>query len=55
MLNDPIIAELRKVREEFAARFNYDVHAMVKYYMKEQHKHGRKLVNRRPRKLKRPA
>jgi hypothetical protein len=52
MVNDPIIAEIRKIREEFSARFNHDLDAMAAYLMKEQHKHRRKLVNRRPRKIK---
>ena len=30
MLPDPIITEIRNIREQIAAEFNYDLHAMVK-------------------------
>ena len=29
MYTDPIIEEIRKFRDEYAARFNYDVKAML--------------------------
>ena len=28
MFDDPIVAEVRRVRDELARRFNYDVHAI---------------------------
>ena len=33
---DPIIAEIHRYREEFARRFNYDLHAMMEYLRREQ-------------------
>lgn len=36
MNSDPIIEELHQVREEFAARFNYDVVAMVAFLREQQ-------------------
>lgn len=33
---DPIIAEIHRYREEFAKRFNYDLHAMMEYLQREQ-------------------
>ena len=33
---DPIIEELHQVREQFAARFNYDVAAMVAFLREQQ-------------------
>ncbi|MDX2041988.1 MAG: hypothetical protein SF097_12100 [Acidobacteriota bacterium] len=38
MNSDPIIEELHQVRERFAARFNYDVAAMVAYLRQQQEK-----------------
>ena len=38
MNTDPIIEELHQVREKFAARFNYDVAAMVAYLREQQQK-----------------
>lgn len=38
MNTDPIIEELHQVRERFAARFNYDVAAMVAYLREQQQK-----------------
>ena len=31
MSPDPIVAEIRGIREEIAARFNYDIHAICEY------------------------
>ena len=38
MTADPILDELHQVREQFAARFNYDVAAMVAYLREQQEK-----------------
>ena len=48
---DPIMAELRAIREEYAARFNYDVDAMFKHIRARQEASGREYVRlptRRP-------
>jgi hypothetical protein len=52
MSDDPIVAEVRAIREKQAARFNFDIAAMVEDAMKRQGKDGRKVVSRAP---KRPA
>ena len=49
---DPIIAELRAVRDAHAARFNYDVKAIFRDLQARQKASGRKYV-RYP--AKRPA
>ena len=49
--NDPIIAELRAIREARAAQFNYDIEAMFKDLQEKQAKSGRTYVRLR----KRPA
>jgi hypothetical protein len=38
-MNDPVVEEVRKVREEYAARFNYDIAAICKD-LREQGKAG---------------
>lgn len=46
MWNDPIVEETRKIRDEIAARFNYDVEAMGRYYQEQQAKEDRVVVRR---------
>ena len=41
---DPIIAELRAIRREYAARFNYDVDAMFRDLRARQDASGRQYV-----------
>jgi hypothetical protein len=49
-VNDPIIDEIRKVREAHACRFNYDLDAIFRD-IKEREKQGpRKFVSFPPRK-----
>ncbi len=54
MWEDPIVAEVRKVRDEYAARFHYDLAAIVRDLKRqeaEERKRGRKVVSfpsRRP-------
>jgi len=36
MFDDPIVAEVRRVRDELARKFNYDVHAMFEDWRKRQ-------------------
>lgn len=48
---DPIIAELRAIREAYAARFDYDVDAMFKDIRARQEASGQEYVRlpaRRP-------
>ena len=35
-MNDPIVAEVRKAREEFARQFNYDMHAICEELRREE-------------------
>ncbi len=41
---DPIIAELRAIRQAYAARFNYDVDAMFRDIRARQEASGREYV-----------
>jgi hypothetical protein len=45
MCDDPIVAEVRKIRDELAARFNYDVHAIGRDARKRERTSGHKVVN----------
>jgi len=49
MATDRVIAELRKIREAYALRFQGDVRAMVKDLKERQAKGGRKVVSLAPR------
>ena len=45
MTDDPILAEIRAFREEYARRFNYDLRAIVKDLRTRQEESGRKIVS----------
>lgn len=46
MWNDPIVEETRRLGDEIAARFNYDVEALGRYYQSQQTKENRVVVRR---------
>ena len=50
MWNDPIVEEVRKVRNEHAKKFNYDLEAIVADLIKQQKASKRKFVTLLPRK-----
>jgi len=41
---DPIVAEVREIKERLAARHNYDPEAMLRDAMRRQKRQGRKIV-----------
>lgn len=45
MINDPIVNEVRRVRDELAKKFNYDVDAIFADLRKKQKKYGNRVVN----------
>ena len=47
MRDDPIVEEVRKVRDELAAKFNYDVKAIFDDLRNRQAEFGTRLVSRR--------
>ncbi len=51
MWHDPIVEELDKHGRELAAKFNYDVHALGRYYQERQKLENRPVVSRKPRRL----
>ena len=46
---DPIVAEVRRVREQHAAEFNYDLRAIMEDYQRRQATSGREYVSLPPR------
>ena len=50
MWNDPIVDEVRKVRDAHAKKFNYDLYAIVADLKKQQKAGGKKFVTLPPRK-----
>lgn len=55
MFPDPIVAEIRRIREEIAAEFHYDLHAMVKDAQERDASGDRPVVRRQPRPVVVPA
>jgi hypothetical protein len=51
-MEDEIVAEIRRIRDQFAARFNHDLDAMYLYFKQREQESGRKYVNlvKRPKK-----
>jgi hypothetical protein len=49
MPDDPIVAEVRRVKEEHAARYGYDVRAMAQALKQEQDQGTRKVVSLPPK------
>ncbi len=45
MISDPIVDEVRRIREEYAAQFNYDIRAMAEDLKKQEQKHAERLVS----------
>lgn len=50
MWNDPIVDEVRKVRDAHARKFNYDLQAIADDLKKQQKASGRKFVTLPPKK-----
>ena len=50
MWRDPIVEEVRRIRDEHAKKFNYDLHAICEDIRKKQGSSGRRVVTRAPRK-----
>jgi len=52
MYDDPIVAEIRRFRDEYARRFGYDLEAICRDLREQQQRSGRRVVRRQP---KRPS
>ncbi len=51
MWHDPIVEEVRKVREAHAAQFNYDLDAIVRDLKEREQSSGRTYVSFPPRRI----
>ncbi|MEQ8210141.1 MAG: hypothetical protein RH917_09940 [Lacipirellulaceae bacterium] len=51
MYSDPVIDEIRKHRDEYAAKFNYDLKAMAEDIRRRQKESGRATVSREPKRV----
>ncbi len=49
MPDDRVIEEVRRIKEERAAKYGYDIHAMAKALCENQRKGNRKVVSRPPK------
>lgn len=49
MWQDPIVEEVRRVRDEHAKKFNCDLHAICEDFRKRQLSSGHRIVSRQPR------
>jgi hypothetical protein len=49
MWKDPIVEEIRRLREQYASQFNYDIDSLFRDIQKRQDKAGKKLVSFAPR------
>ena len=49
MWEDPIVAEVRRVREQYAARFNYDIKAICRHAREQEKKSGHEVLSLPPR------
>ena len=50
MWNDEIVEETRKARDEYAARFNYDLAAIYKDLKEQQKRSEHKVISLPPKK-----
>ena len=54
-MNDPIVDEVRRIKDELAARFNYDLKAIYEHLKQREkereEKTGRKFVSYPPRRV----
>jgi len=49
MINDPIVNEVRRIRDELAKKFNYDVDAIFADLREKQKRHSHRVVNLKDR------
>jgi hypothetical protein len=50
MWQDPIVAETRALRDEYARQFNYDIGAIFEDLVAQQAKHPERVISFPPRK-----
>ena len=53
MWQDPIVEEVRRHRQEYAARFNFNLKAICRDLREKQKMSGRKVVSLTPKRVER--
>jgi len=51
MINDPVLEEIWRIKDEQAARYGYDVRKLAEALKEEEKKGGRKVVTLEPQRL----
>lgn len=51
---DPVIAEMRAIKEQLAAEFDFDIKAMLRDQMRREKRHGARLVSLAPKSAPKP-
>ena len=54
VVEDEIMQDVRAVREAYAARFGYDVRALMAHVREQAKQSGREVVKRAPRRIEEP-
>lgn len=49
MQNDPVVDEIRRIRQAYAKRFGYDLRAMVADLRRKEQEHPDRLVSYAPK------
>ncbi len=49
MWKDELVEETRKIRDAYAARFNYDLKAIVRDFQEQQRRGGRRIIRLAPK------
>jgi len=44
-MDDEVMREIRRIREELAAKFDHDLHALYRYFKQRERESGRTYVN----------
>jgi hypothetical protein len=55
MKDDPIVEEVRRAREAYAAKFNYALEAIYQDLKRQEQESGRTFVSFPPRRISKPA
>jgi hypothetical protein len=50
-MEDPIVEEVRKAREDYLRRFNYDLDAIFRDLKEQEQKSGREVVSLPPKRI----
>ena len=52
MLRDPIVEEVRAIREAFAKEHGYDIKSIVQALQQEEARSGRRVLSLQPKRVK---